>query len=282
MFWRASESCESLTPAFYRFDHVPNIGLVVKRTSISTDNLIELPDSAVEAVVNEFDEFWTLKPRFLERGFIHKRGYLLWGPPGSGKTSGLMLMSRNLIAAGGIVVAIENPEMAADGLRMIRAIEPDRPIVALMEDLDALINEHGENRYLALLDGETQVANIVFVATTNYPEKLDKRFVDRPSRFDTIRFIGMPTSAARRTYLSAKEPGLEADELARWVAATDGFSVAHLRELIILVKCFGKPLHEAIKRLEKMRVRKPSSEEAPDRPAFGIQGTLAAPGTAWS
>jgi hypothetical protein len=33
LFWRASESCESLMPAFYRFDALPNIGLVVKRTA---------------------------------------------------------------------------------------------------------------------------------------------------------------------------------------------------------------------------------------------------------
>ncbi len=105
--------------------------------------------------------------------------------------------------------------------------------------------------------------------TTNYPERLDKRFVDRPSRFDTVRFIGMPTAAARRTYLKAKEPTLTDSNLDLWVDNTEGFSIAHLRELVILVQCFERPLEEAIERLESMRI-KPSSEDSPDKVPFGF------------
>lgn len=270
--WPASETTDRLDAGFYRFDHQPNIGPCVIRSSISVDNLIRLPDTAAAEVLSEFAQFWTLRERFAARGFLHKRGILLWGPPGSGKTSSLMQMAADIIAQHeGIVCQIENAALAGACLQQIRKIEPDRPIVALIEDLDALVNRHGENEYLSLLDGEAQVDRIVFVATTNYPERLDKRFVDRPSRFDTVRWIGMPTAAARRVYLQAKEPSLQDDELQTWVRETDGFSVAHLRELVILVKCFGRSLDQAIARLERMRV-KPDSEQAPDRPSFGIIG----------
>jgi Intein splicing domain len=115
--------------------------------------------------------------------------------------------------------------------------------------------------------------------TTNYPERLDKRFVDRPSRFDTIRWIGMPSAAARRVYLEAKEPSLSGEELEQWVGSTDGFSVAHLRELVILVKCFDRPLKMAISRLEAMRLRQPKSNDSPDKPIFGIVGSSITNGT---
>ena len=93
--------------------------------------------------------------------------------------------------------------------------------------------------------------------------------MDRPSRFDTVRFIGMPTAAARRTYLKAKEPTLTDSNLDLWVDNTEGFSIAHLRELVILVQCFERPLEEAIERLESMRI-KPSSEDSPDKVPFGF------------
>lgn len=270
VFWPASETVDKLEPAFYRFDQIDRVGPCLRRATITTDGLIRMPDTVGERVLSEFSTFWGLRERFAERGFLHKRGILLWGPPGSGKTCALMLMADSIIREqAGIVCMIEQPSLAAECLQFIRKIEPERPVVALIEDLDALVQRHGENEYLALLDGETQVDRICYIATTNYPERLDKRFVDRPSRFDTVEFIGMPTPAARRVYLKAKDPELDGADLDRWIALTDGFSVAHLRELIILVRCFDKPLNQAIERLEKMRF-KPSSENAPDRQMFGI------------
>ena len=270
-FWQASDTCERLDPGFYKLGTAPNLGAYLMRTTIATDGLIDIPDAAGAEVIEEFITFWQLKSNFVERGFLHKRGILLWGPPGSGKTVTLMLMARDIIAKhGGIVCQVDHPMIAGMCLAMVRKIEPERPIVALIEDIDAQVERFGEDGYLALLDGETQVDNIVYVASSNYPERLDKRFVDRPSRFDTIRWIGMPSHAARQVYLQAKDPSLDGDELAYWVTQTEGFSIAHLRELVILVRCFGRPLEVAIARLDKMRLRHPNSNEAPDRTPLGF------------
>ena len=191
----------------------------------------------------------------------------------SGKTCSLMLMAKRLVLdQEGVVVILDQPQVAAACLQMARKIEPKRPMIAIMEDLDALVQKYGENEYLALLDGEAQVDNICMLGTTNYPENLDPRFTDRPSRFDTIRYVGMPSAAARRLYLSTKEPSLEGDELETWVEASDGFSVAHLKEMIVAVKCFDQPLEVAVKRLSAMRERRPNSEDSPERRRMGILG----------
>jgi SpoVK/Ycf46/Vps4 family AAA+-type ATPase len=270
-FWGATQTYDELPPGLYRCDMAPQIGPILIKQAVSTDNLLELPDDATTSIIAEFEAFWRLEPEFRARGFMHKRGFMLWGPPGSGKTSCVQLLVKRLIDdIGGVVLFIDHPEYGAQCLSMARKIEPKRPMIAIMEDIDALINRHGENEYLALLDGEAQVDNIVFLATTNYPERLDKRFVDRPSRFDTIRYVGMPTADARRVYFKAKEPSVTDDELEQWVAATDGLSVAHLKELIIAVRCFQQPLEEVAERLEKMHARKPSSEESPDAAVVGF------------
>lgn len=277
IFRGAAETYDALPAGLYRPDIDPysSAPLLVKQKH-ETDGLIELPDDASLAILSEFDDFWQRRQSFKDRGFLHKRGFILWGPPGSGKTSCVNLLIKRLVKDNdGVVLFLDNPVVAGQCLRMLRMIEPDRPIVAIMEDIDALVQRHGEHEYLALLDGEAQVDRICFVATTNYPERLDRRFCDRPSRFDTVQYIGMPSAVARETYLKTKEPGLEAAELRQWVAETDGFSLAHLKELIVAVKCLGQSFEKAMARLESMRVTRPTSEDEPTRRKTGFLPKIA-------
>jgi hypothetical protein len=263
-----------LPAGLYRFVSTPQ-GLIINKVRCDTDKLIALPDTASEEVMTEIKRFWKLRPRFLERGLIHKRGVLMMGPPGSGKTATVQQLIQTIITEyDGIAVFLDHPTVAAQALQMIRRVEPDRPIIALMEDFDALLARFQENEFLSLLDGESQVSNIVFVATTNYPEKLDRRFIDRPSRFDLVIEVGMPSPAARAYYLQHKETSLTEDELDEWVDRTAGFSIAHLRELIVLTKVFDMSLDMAVTRLEAMRENRPSSENLDDgrRSSLGFTG----------
>jgi SpoVK/Ycf46/Vps4 family AAA+-type ATPase len=277
VFRGAAETYDQLPAGLYRtdIDHYTGSPLLVKQKH-ETDGLLELPDDASLSILAEFDDFWERRQAFKDRGFLHKRGFILWGPPGSGKTSCVNLLIKRLIKdSDGIVLFLDHPSVAGACLRMLRLIEPDRPIVAIMEDIDALVQRHGEHEYLSLLDGEAQVDRICFVATTNYPERLDRRFCDRPSRFDTVQYIGMPSAVAREAYLKAKEPTLEGSELRNWVAQTDGFSLAHLKELIVAVKCLGQSFEKALGRLESMRVARPTSEDEPTRRKIGFSAKLA-------
>lgn len=271
-YWQAFEVCNKIPAGFYTHSsNETNVPIWVKRELVM-DDLLHLPRKEMNYVLEEFQRFWDLKPKFKERSLLYKRGFLLWGPSGSGKTSILMLMAKHLIEYhNGIVCQLEVPSLSAKCLQTLRNIEPDRPIIVYLEDMDALIQRRGDGDILSLLDGETQIENICFVATTNYPERLDKRLVDRPSRFDSIVYVGMPPPEARHLYLKTKEPSLSDMELEEWVEKSDGFSVAHLKEMLILVKVFGYSLDYAVGRLDKMRVQK-NSEDSPDREKVGFLG----------
>lgn len=272
-YWGSAMTMDALPSGLYRCGQSPNIGYFFDKMVNDTDQLLRLPDSHAEEVLAEIKEFSTLKPAFTQRGFLYKRGVLLWGPPGSGKTCALRLLIEMVIRdLKGLAVYLDHPVVASGCLTLLRKIERERQVICILEDLDALVERFGENEYLSMLDGESQIDNCIFVATTNYPERLDRRFVDRPSRFDTIRYVGMPSAAARAAYLKAKEPDLTPEALDEYVAMSDGFSIAHLRELVILTQCFKRPLADATKRLNAMRVRQPSSEQHPDAPAFGFAG----------
>lgn len=259
-FFPVTEVVQELPPGAYRC-RASNQGPYLERMPIEIDSLLALPDSAVEVLLAEFKKFWTLRANFSERGFTFKRGLLMWGPPGSGKTSAIWQMTQELVRLHrGVVVFIEQPDLATVCIGLLRRIEPERPMITIMEDLDALVQRYGDHGFLALLDGETQISNVVHVATTNYPEYLDRRFVDRPSRFDTIMRVGMPSAQARRVYFKAKEPSLDAGALERWVRRTEDYSIAHLREVIIAVKCFDQGEDEVFGRLDEMRQQKIESD----------------------
>jgi len=263
-------ACNKIPSGFYR-PVMTQIGITIQKMKLSSDQLLRLPDSQSNRVVDEIAKFRDLALNFKSRGLLHKRGVLLWGPPGSGKTCTVQQVLSLLVDKhNGVALQVEHPQNSVLALQMIRRVEPERQIVAVMEDIDALVDRHGESEYLALLDGESQVDNIVYVATTNYPERLDRRFVDRPSRFDTIVWIGMPSADARRAYLKARESKWEKKELDYLVDNSKDFSIAHLRELLILTKCLGYSAEEAIDRLSSMRLKPPDSNNAPNKKKVGF------------
>jgi SpoVK/Ycf46/Vps4 family AAA+-type ATPase len=155
-------------------------------------------------------------------------------------------------------------------LREFRKIEPDRQVLVIIEDIDALIEMYRESDFLNMLDGEAQLQNVVYVATTNYPEKLDKRFKDRPSRFDTIRKIDMPSEAARGTYLKVKLPNVTEEVLEDFVLNSKGYSIAYLRELIVLTQCFKMSSKLAFERLDNMKTNMPDSSDSGLKGGFGF------------
>jgi SpoVK/Ycf46/Vps4 family AAA+-type ATPase len=104
-----------------------------------------------------------------------------------------------------------------------------------------------------MLDGENQIENVVHIATTNYPYLLDRRFIDRPSRFDTIKKVGMPSAAARKIYFQHKEPELDEEVIDRWVNNSNGYSIAHLREICVATQCLKQPEEHVFERLDKMK-----------------------------
>lgn len=237
-----------------------NDRLVLEPAKIITDSLVQFPDTRSDQVIAEIEQFWTLKQKFRDYGFSHKRGFLLWGPPGSGKTCTIAIIMDKMIKRGGIVIVADQPAALSMILRQLRSVEPDRQLVVIWEDLDAVIHRYGESEVLAVLDGESQVDNVVFIATTNYPEELDQRITNRPSRFDRIEKIDMPSDVARAMYLEHKIKTTVAPDGTDLVAESKGFSIAHLRELIVGIYCLGNAPKDVLTRLKKMRTKPKSSE----------------------
>lgn len=264
-----SRTIKKIPPGVYEIDVIQG-QIYFARHKMTTDKLLRLPDLFSDTIIQEIQDFWSMKDTFAQFGFTHKRGFLLWGSPGSGKSSLIILAANDLVEKGGTVILgnSTSPSALTSALGELREVEPDRPVVVVLEDIDAYVDKHDESAVLALMDGEMAIGNVCYIATTNYPERLDDRFTDRPSRFDRVVEIGMPSEAARYMYFKSRNLPLEDKVIRHWAAKTDGFSLAHLKEIIVSCMCYGLTLEAVIRRLEAMRV-KPSSKGSSRQVGFG-------------
>ncbi len=113
------------------------------------------------------------------------------------------------------------------------------PCILVLDDLDSMINDGNRSFFLNELDGFASSHGILAIATTNHPERLDPAILERPSRFDRKYTFGLPEEAERLTYLKLwnsrleKELRLPGQAQERVAQATEGFSYAYLKELVL-------------------------------------------------
>ena len=205
----------------------------------SFDDLV-LPPALGEELQNDLPRFFAARETYERYGVPWKRGVLLIGPPGNGKTHAVKAMVNRLNVACLYVKSLE----ACDGenacIRKVFArARQNQPCLVVLEDIDSLITDKNRSFFLNELDGFASNVGVVVIATTNHPERLDPSILDRPSRFDRKFYFELPAADERLRYARRWNDALQAemriDEqvLAEGVKLTDGFSFAYLKELFV-------------------------------------------------
>ncbi len=246
--------------------------IIYVRRDVKTDRIISFKDSLASGILKEVGTFWNRGQKFAEVGFLHRRGYLLYGPQGTGKSSLVQQIVADVVKRDGVVLICENPKFFNMALTTFRQTEPDRNLVCIFEDIDAIIKRYGEDELLSILDGSNMVTRVLNIATTNYPELLDRRIISRPRRFDRVIKIEAPIESIRREFLKQKLP--KSANLKEWVETTNGLSFAGMAEAIISVYCLGNGLTETLKILRDIEKGHPSSDDFGKKVGFDAAGDI--------
>ncbi|MGC2231421.1 MAG: ATP-binding protein, partial [Candidatus Acidiferrum sp.] len=245
---------DTIPAGIYEIDN-DNAGWYLSTVEFPSDALLRLPGMPIDFILDQIDAFWKREYLFTQTKLLHKRGILMYGPAGCGKTSIIRLLCDDIVRRDGIVIMVTNCRLAENALGGIRQIEPRRPILTIIEDIETFMGSSDESSsaraLLALLDGETQVDHIVHLATTNKPDQLEDRIVKRPGRFDLVVGLNHPVADARRAYLMNLLKGHVTEaEMDDMVDRTEGLGLAHLRELVVASYCLGLDREETLARLK--------------------------------
>ncbi len=167
-----------------------------------------LADGILEDLLKDLRAFYDSRAWYVRRGIPHRRGYLLHGAPGNGKTTLVLALAGelNLSVA---VLSLSNRLLSDDALRnLVDALPP--ATLLLIEDVDCvfkserLTNEQTGvtlSGLLNALDGVSSREGRVLFLTTNHPDRLDSALI-RPGRVDVKLELGHAVpQQARRLFL---------------------------------------------------------------------------------
>lgn len=201
---------------------------------------VVLDEAQKQAFIDDIKEY--LHPRtrrwYSNRGIPYRRGYLLHGPPGTGKTS-LCFAASGLLGLTLYLLSLNSKSLDEDSLMSLFSELPRRCIV-LLEDVDsagitqkraeddsasAVLVEKDKSSteekesekkgvslsgLLNVIDGVAASEGRILVMTTNHAEKLDPALL-RPGRVDMTIAFGYADRDAMRELFSAIYSMLEGD-----------------------------------------------------------------------
>ncbi len=209
----------------------------VPRETVDDDALLMAPRLR-ERFFTEISGFFGEKVAALYKslGVPYRRGVLLHGPPGNGKTSLIRHLAAKVPTIPGMILRPHARFDSDDLTTVLKRWADDAPAILVIEDLDWLLERVNVSCFLNLLDGvETATTGgLLLIATTNHPEKLDSAVNNRPGRFDVVMEIPPPDESLRLEYLRRHLPGVGDDVIAEAAAGGEGLAFAHLQEIVRL------------------------------------------------
>lgn len=244
-----------LPPGMYTVEYDANSGHYCKPVDLKTDELFVFTESIAQNLLNEISLFWGKKELYEENNLVHKRGILLYGFPGTGKTSYINMLSEALIKEGGIVFKINGLRNLYNYIEFLkfgfRKIQKDTNIITILEDIDQY--KEVELELLDFLDGQSHLNHHVIIATSNDTEDIPDTFL-RPSRLDLKIEVTLPTENTRKEYFEYKK--VPTDILNDLVIKTEGCSLADLKEVYICVFLLDYEIDKAIEQVLKPHEKK--------------------------
>jgi hypothetical protein len=168
-----------------------------------------------------------------------KRGVLLHGPPGTGKTHTVRYLIGQLPDVTAIVISGAALRFIGEACAIARTLQPS---IVVVEDVELAAEPRGPHApldpLLLRLRGEMEAlsddANVTFLLTTNRADLLEEALAARPGQVDHTARLPLPDAVARRRLLRLYQGGLRISRASasEVVSRTEGVNASFIRELL--------------------------------------------------
>ncbi len=218
----------------------PGIGGITfhRRPVLAADDLV-LPAGVLDRVHRHVAGVANHRDLLRAAGQHLKRGMLLHGPPGTGKTHTVRYLLGSLPELTAILLAGPSIQFVSEAAQMARALQP---AIVVLEDCD-LVAESRDHypgaqpllfTVLETLDGLSDDADVAFLLTTNRAEVLEPALAQRPGRVDLAIEVPLPDEPARQRLirLYARDLPFSSSALDRSAARMQGTTASFAKELV--------------------------------------------------
>jgi len=224
-----------------------------------TQSIEELPTNPIKPILNgdllsevmsDISHFFKNEHIYKANNLPYKRGLLLYGPPGNGKTT---LIKYLLANTPNVYKFIVSPDVFTDYTGLITFLRTkfnEYPLLIIAEDIDT-ISDYTLTGLLNFLDGELSLERMYFIGTANKVSMMKASIKDRPGRFDWVSCIDNPDTRSRKKLLKTFFPTLDDDHIDEYAKLTDGLSAAYFKEIYIYSTLNNCELKKAIKDVKK-------------------------------
>jgi transitional endoplasmic reticulum ATPase len=211
---------------------------------------VTLSPSMKNNLIEDVQGFFDNRALYKQYAVPWKRGIILHGVPGNGKTVSIKALINSLYARPDQVSSLYVKSLQTQCnteqysiQQIFQAARRSAPCLLIFEDLDSLVGDNIRSYFLNEVDGLDSNDGILMIGSTNHLDKLDPAIAKRPSRFDRKYHFKLPAETERTMYaeywrqkLRTKNEDLDfPEELCEVIAQlTEGFSFAYLKELFVM------------------------------------------------
>lgn len=149
--------------------------------------------------------------RLIKAGMTPVKGLLLFGPPGTGKTTIARIIANEtkmklILVNASSFLNMYVGESEKNLVDVFKKAREKAPCIICFDEIESFLMDRSKavrsyetsivSTFLTQMDGYADLKDVLVVATTNNPTLIDPAAL-RPGRFDKLIYVGVPDEAAR-------------------------------------------------------------------------------------